>query len=221
MSKYTKKDQSDIIENRVKYYIISGILDILMEFKQFDNSSPTFSQVWQSFQKKYRNYDIDWGVGLNIPTRIILFDMVWMDLIILNKNSSEILQTRGEKDFRLSITEDGIRAYKDQRFHIIAANLYEAKETSKLSKIAIRVSIVALLVSVIVGVLSLICTQDVKVVDASSKVKSEISRKMDSLSIKEDIPKTVNHQGSIKIVINKKEQKNCVDSLKHQLNNDK
>lgn len=208
MRKYRKKDRADIVDNRVKYYIISGILDILMEFKQFGTPSPYFSQVWQRFLTTYRNYDIDWGTGLNVPTRIILFDMVWMDLIILNKNFSEILQTRGEKDFQLSITEDGIKAYKDQRFHIIAANLYTAKETFTLSRIALRVSITAILVSIVVGVMSLICTQDVKVVEESSKVKSEISEKIDSSLKKEDIPKTVKHQGAITILLDKKEQKN-------------
>lgn len=178
MSKYRKKDQSDIIDYRVKYYIISGILDILMEFKQFGTPSPYFSQVWQRFITTYNNYDVDWGSGLNVPTRIILFDMVWMDLIILNKDPSEILQAGGENDFQLSITENGENAYKDQRFHAISANLYTAKETSKLSRIAIFLAFCSIIITIVLGIINCFGTQNIRVIEVSPQTQSEIKENL-------------------------------------------
>lgn len=174
LNECVQKDKKDIVETRVKYYIIGSFLDILIEFKNFGDSSPSFSQVWQRFQETYQNYDIDWGVGLNVPTRIVLYDMVWMNLITLDKAASEILRTRGKDDFQLSITEDGVKAYKDQRFHVISANLYTAKESSNLSKLALFFALCSIFITIVLGLIDCLGTQNVRVIEVSPQTQSVI-----------------------------------------------
>ena len=54
----------------------------------------------------------------------------------------------------LTITDAGKQAYISQTFHLATASLYEAKETRHLSKIAIVVSIISVLLTAISMVIS-------------------------------------------------------------------
>lgn len=56
---------------------------------------------------------------------------------------------RKSKNPNIKLTEEGFAAYKDQRFHSIAASLMEAKESRLLALIAIVVSFVTLIATII------------------------------------------------------------------------
>ena len=61
-----------------------------------------------------------------------------------------------ESNGQLFITNKGKQAYMDQTYHMTVASLYEAKETRRLSKIAIVVSVASILLAVITSVLGLL-----------------------------------------------------------------
>ena len=52
------------------------------------------------------------------------------------------------------ITEKGLEEYKNQTYHVLAANLLEAQESRRLSKTAIFIAIVSVLVAISAGIIS-------------------------------------------------------------------
>ena len=52
------------------------------------------------------------------------------------------------------LTENGLEEYKNQTYHILAANLLEAQESRRLSRIAIFVATTAVVVAIAVGAIS-------------------------------------------------------------------
>ena len=68
---------------------------------------------------------------------------------------------RGEYDPRIDqhliyITERGIEEYKNQTYHVLAANLLEAQESRRLSKIAIYTAVCSLIGAIAAAILSFI-----------------------------------------------------------------
>ena len=69
---------------------------------------------------------------------------------------------RGEYDPRIDqhliyITEKGIEEYKNQTYHVLAANLLEAQESRRLSRIAIIIAVVSVIVAIGIGIVSICC----------------------------------------------------------------
>ncbi|MBP1540539.1 MAG: hypothetical protein ILA29_09330 [Prevotella sp.] len=69
---------------------------------------------------------------------------------------------RGEYDPRIDqhliyITEKGIEEYKKQTYHVLAANLLEAQESRRLSRIAIIIAVVSVIVAIGIGIVSICC----------------------------------------------------------------
>ncbi len=69
---------------------------------------------------------------------------------------------RGEYDSRIDqyliyITEKGIEEYKNQTYHVLAANLLEAQESRRLSRIAIIIAVVSVIVAIGIGIVSICC----------------------------------------------------------------
>ena len=52
------------------------------------------------------------------------------------------------KQTLIYLTEKGLDEYKNQTYHVLAANLLEAQESRRLSKIAIIIAIVSILISI-------------------------------------------------------------------------
>ena len=52
------------------------------------------------------------------------------------------------------LTEKGLEEYKNQTYHVLAANLLEAQESRRLSKIAIIIAIISIFVAIGVGIVS-------------------------------------------------------------------
>lgn len=61
-----------------------------------------------------------------------------------------------ENNGQLFITDMGKQAYMDQKYHMTVASLYEAKETRRLSRRAIVISVISLIVAIIVAIIGLI-----------------------------------------------------------------
>ena len=91
--------------------------------------------------------------GLKEPDKLVdkwLADMEFIGLI------------RGEYDPRIDqhliyITEKGIEEYKKQTYHVLAANLLEAQESRRLSRIAIIIAVVSVIVAIGIGIVSICC----------------------------------------------------------------
>ena len=91
--------------------------------------------------------------GFKEPDKLVdkwLADMEFIGLI------------RGEYDPRIDqhliyITEKGIEEYKNQTYHVLAANLLEAQESRRLSRIAIIIAVVSVIVAIGIGIVSICC----------------------------------------------------------------
>lgn len=142
--KLNKKEKNIRTFNSVKYYVISLVLDILVH-KMVENRNDRtiggemllediMSEIW-----KNSIYDMEWNLPI-ARIKLIVPEMSWMNLIVCT----------GEKENpNIKLTDEGFAAYKDQRFHSIAASLMEAKESRKLSVIAIVISFITLIVTAI------------------------------------------------------------------------
>jgi hypothetical protein len=141
--KYYKKEKDLRTFNSVKYYVISLVLDILAQ-RMALNSIANANEVELPLNKlmqeigKYSTFDMEWTLS-KVRVELIVAEMSWMNLITSG--------TRENPDIRL--TDEGFAAYKDQRFHTIAASLMEAKENRRLGIIAVVVSLVTLLVTIV------------------------------------------------------------------------
>ena len=111
--------------NLEKYHMFSMILEFLVDNKQINNLPDVFvSSISGMLQKQgIPKYDEKFAAKVNNA----LLHMAWIGLISIDED-------------KITIEDEGIKAYKDQRYHEIAANLYNAEQTRKLSVIAIWVA---------------------------------------------------------------------------------
>ena len=124
--------------NLEKYHMYSMILELLVYYKgaeisnyaSIDDIKTMFKN--QGIPKKNKKFDAKINAALA--------QLVWMGYITLDKSC-------------VSITEDGIKAYKEQRFHAIAANLYNAENTKRLSIIAIVIAILSFGATILIACL--------------------------------------------------------------------
>ncbi len=79
-----------------------------------------------------------------------LIDMEFIGLIkvVFDPNIKQTL---------IYITEKGIEEYKKQTYHVLAANLLEAQESRRLSRIAIIIAVVSVIVAIGIGIVSICC----------------------------------------------------------------
>lgn len=83
---------------------------------------------------------MEWNISI-ARVELIVAEMSWMNLIVNTGDTS--------KNPNIKLTDEGFAAYKDQRFHSIAASLMEAKESRFLAIIAVVVSFVTLLGTIV------------------------------------------------------------------------
>lgn len=91
--------------------------------------------------------------GIKEPDNLVnkwLIDMEFIGLIkvVFNPNIKQTL---------IYITEKGIEEYKKQTYHVLAANLLEAQESRRLSRIAIIIAVVSVIVAIGIGIVSICC----------------------------------------------------------------
>ena len=141
---YFKTENNQRTFNSVKYYVIIIVLDTLvrrMVVNSSKNIEISFEELMQEIWKN-GTFDMEWKLS-KARVELIVAEMSWMNLIVNTGETS--------KNPNIKLTEEGFAAYKDQRFHSIAASLMEAKESRLLATIAIVVSFVTL-IATIVGV---------------------------------------------------------------------
>lgn len=134
-------------ENASKYLFFAWTLNRLKEFLLCDDAKRiNEGYITKSIHKT------ELLKGIKEPDKLVdkwLVDMEFIGLI------------RGEYDPRIDqyliyITEKGIKEYKNQTYHVLAANLLEAQESRRLSRRAIIIAILAVVVSIAVGVITCI-----------------------------------------------------------------
>lgn len=158
-----RKQEKEICKfNSIKYYVISLVLDILVRqmvvsiIKNTKNSSSSIKNENIFFDEKnnveisfndlmkeiWKNstFDMEWSISV-ARVELIIVEMSWMGLIIKTGETNNNLN--------IKLTQDGFIAYKDQRFHSIAASLLEAKESRKLALIAVIVSFITFVATII------------------------------------------------------------------------
>ena len=91
--------------------------------------------------------------GIKEPDNLVnkwLIDMEFIGLIkvVFDPNIKQTL---------IYITEKGIEEYKKQTYHVLAANLLEAQESRRLSRIAIIIAVVSVIVAIGIGIVSICC----------------------------------------------------------------
>lgn len=148
--RFYKKERELRTFNSVKYYVISLVLDILvrrMIVKSITNANEVEMSFEDIMQKIWKNstFDMEWNISI-ARVELIVAEMSWMNLIVNTGDTS--------KNPNIKLTDEGFAAYKEQRFHSIAASLMEAKESRRLSLIAIAISIITLVITTISIILS-------------------------------------------------------------------
>lgn len=142
LRKLYKRENSVRTFNSVKYYVISLVLDTLvrrMVFSSSKNIEISFEELMQEIWKN-STIDMEWSLSTS-RVELIVAEMSWMNLIVNTGETS--------KNPNIKLTDEGFTAYKDQRYHSIAASLMEAKESRILATIAIVVSFVTLIATII------------------------------------------------------------------------
>lgn len=143
--KHYKKEKELRTFNSVKYYVMSLVLDILarrMVINGIINANEVempFNELMQEIWKKSTS-DMEWNISIK-RVELIVAEMSWMNLIVNTGDTSN--------NPNVKLTEEGYAAYRDQRFHTIAASLIEAKESRMLATIAVVVSFITLLTTIV------------------------------------------------------------------------
>ena len=89
----------------------------------------------------------------NLEAKLSLYEVNMRNLKEeLDKLRAPADEEKEEGIIMLSLSEDGFRAYQEQRFHSISASLFEAKISRELAIIAIVISFVSLVIAIIVAV---------------------------------------------------------------------
>lgn len=142
LGRFHKRENNIRVYNSVKYYVISLVLDILVRRMVVRSSrdieisfEDLMNEIWEN-----STFDMEWRLSA-ARVELIVAEMSWMNLIVNTGETS--------KNPNIKLTEEGFAAYKNQRFHSIAASLLEAKESRLLATIAIVVSFVTLIATII------------------------------------------------------------------------
>lgn len=129
--------------NIEKYHFLSCILDILIIHLQAEK------RYSLNQEKIFEHFRIQ---NLKIKKEKEKFNAAIAQLV-----SSGMIKI--DMEGIISLTNDGIKAYNNQLFHSIAANLYSAERSDHLSKIAIAAATILTLISICCTIISICCSQ--------------------------------------------------------------
>lgn len=138
MSKSKKKLDCESYE--AKYVIFATVIDMLahktvgMIMGEEKAYTMTFNEIREGLFKNelvsnllepYEDYQINQWIS----------ELSWLSIItrVSERKNNSVIQLTGE----------GLNAYKSQVFHSIAANLLEARESRRMSKVAIIIAIIS------------------------------------------------------------------------------
>lgn len=124
--------------NLEKYHMYSMIFELLVYIKgnlnddwvNIDNIEHMF--IKQGFPRNDEKFEAKINAALA--------QLIWMGYIICDNHS-------------VRLTDEGVKVYKEQKFHTIAANLYNAENTKNLSIIAIVIASVLSVLSIAATIL--------------------------------------------------------------------
>ena len=136
-----------LAENATKYLFFAWTLNRLKEFLLCQDAIRINERyITKSIHKT------ELLKGLKEPDKLVdkwLADMEFIGLI-RSEHNPNIGQTL------IYITDKGLEEYKNQTYHVLAANLLEAQESRRLSKIAIIIAIASIFVAIAVGAINLL-----------------------------------------------------------------
>lgn len=140
--KYQKNENELCTFNTIKYYVISLVLDILVKRIIASNLKEVEISFEELMQEIWKNstFDMKWSIS-PIRVELIVAEMSWMNLIV---NTGEM-----SKNPNIKLKDEGYKAYQDQKYHSMAASLMEAKASRKLSVLAITLSVITLVITLI------------------------------------------------------------------------
>lgn len=141
-----KTSRKEIIEeNASKYLFFAWTLNRLKEFLMcMDAERINEDYITKSIHKT------ELLKGVKESEKLV--DKWLVDMALIGLIRIEHLPNIGQTVIYL--TEKGLEEYKKQTYHILAANLLEAQESRRLSRIAIFVATTAVVVAIAVGVIS-------------------------------------------------------------------
>ena len=143
--KIEKSRKSIIEENASKYLFFAWTLNRLKEFLLCHDAI----RVNEGYITK-SIYKTTLLKGLKESDKLIEKWLLDMELIGLIK----IEHDPAIKQTLIYLTEKGLDEYKNQTYHVLAANLLEAQESRRLSKIAIIIAIVSILIAIVTWIIS-------------------------------------------------------------------
>ena len=117
---------------------------------------------------------LDYYCYMNVSIGDVINNRDWLIQYVLNRSNTKdneknrtIINTAitnmvmigllVEGNGQLFITDKGKRAYINQTYHTVAASLYEAKQTRRLSSMAIIVSVISVVLAIIIKLSELAC----------------------------------------------------------------
>ena len=143
-----KTSRKEIIEeNASKYLFFAWTLNRLKEFLLCTDAK----RINEGYIRK-SIHKTELLKEIKEPERLVDKWLVDMEFIGLIKN--EYLPDIGQTV--IYITEKGMEEYKKQTYHVLAANLLEAQESRRLSKIAIIIAVISVFVAICIGIISCI-----------------------------------------------------------------
>lgn len=132
-----------LTENASKYLFFAWTLNRLKEFLLCQDAERINEQyITKSIHKT------ELLKGIKEPDRLVdkwLNDMDFIGLIkiVFDPRINQTL---------IYITEKGLEEYKNQTYHVLAANLLEAEESRKLSRAAIILSIISIAIVIVTSI---------------------------------------------------------------------
>lgn len=125
--------------NLVKYYLISNVLDILIQFRYKEHIDIVpYSLINQKLHTEYAIPEFMYKVNHDECIDII-GQMEWMGLIEFDFDNDE----------SLILKEGGLQMYETQHFHSIYASLLEANASRNLSRKAVIFAFLSVILSLI------------------------------------------------------------------------
>lgn len=121
---------------RDKYYFYSMTLDSLVRNSRLVRAdSISLGFLIDDFKKNATRSLWETPIPL---LQIWLGEMVMLGLIEMREREDGVIM--------LSLSEDGFRAYQEQRFHSISASLFEAKNSRELAIAAVIIAIISVFI---------------------------------------------------------------------------
>lgn len=130
----SQKEKKILKDNLVKFHIISNVLDCLAIHKFIEaKNSVSYKNVMDWLDKRATAaYD----ELIYVRIELWIHEMMWLDLISFDEQTQ-----------KMSFTENGLKAYKSQQFHLAYASLLQAKSSSNLAKTSLWIAVSTLVVT--------------------------------------------------------------------------